>query len=834
MLRTKADRIRYVKKKPIAKSSFFLHDAKKPTRNPMTDPAPPSVSLVNPIPSQGHLLKPTKHYPGLFIVEPTPYSALKPVGNPQEVIPQEFVAAASIIQTFRVLSEAVLSYGAVFTPRLPKEPLREKPSLKVLQEFKGDLLKLEAEIKIAFGNKPPITFPKEFMQVFVQITTLLEQVEVLIQQAPPDEREPPAETPKAPLEVKQQIPTPPKENRQVPVGQPQVDTPQTPSPVREKELRLPSLGKEPEKPQIELPKLSVPLPEPKKAPPPMPNSPSPLNPVPVEAKEPPLRKDVEKPQLELPRPSVPFSAKPDQPSLPERPNPRSPEQPVFKETPMGPFPKAPLAQPPRQPSLPKEKAAVIENPKVLLQEKNPLEDLQKNIPILIQGLVKAMPQVPKPAADLTKQMEAFVRAPSIQVLVVPPPPLAKEANVPTFKGMPIDKPFIPNEILLPPKVLALEVPLIQKTYPNYFPTLPAKVPLPLNVPVPNIPLQRFPFEVPFVVGQKIVPHLEILMRTPPFSTEIPFAFIVPYTPQFPITTPTAEPVNLKKQISSEGEEDQIGEGELSIHLLTYVPDGETWYGDPFDEGAPDERPLRVLFLKRFGIGVYPVTNQQFVDFLNEQSKKGKIHLEDKGFIFSSDGQLLCQVKNGSIASDIEVEAHKRYLGFKAADSKESYPVICVTYHGAVAFCEAGGFRLPTEMEWEKAAAIQINEERKPVQKFRYGFSKDVIDVALANYGAKNVTEHSLDTQSTPVGFYNGKNIGMKEGHSFQTSNAVSPFGCYDMSGNLWEWTSTGEGGSRVVKGGCFQSSEKELRASARKWKKEESLDKFTGFRIALS
>ncbi len=790
----------------------------------MTDPVV-TVALVNPIPRSLHFYKAPPSYPGLFLVQPSPNAVMAPLGPVQDLQPSEYVAAAAIIQSFKVLSEAVLAYS----PTLPGQPALPKPSLKTLEEFKGALLKLQAEIKIAFENKPPTAFPKEFLSVFVQITALLEQVEVLIKQEPPN-TEKPVQTPQSPILRGES--TQPPQTPQSPVLRGESNQPtQTPQgPVSRGESNQPVLPRATPLPLgPNLQELALP-----NSPPPREKEPPILTP-----KQAPFLKEpfVQKPNQEptaLPRQEPILSpVKPEvgaqevkQPVVQQKELPKEVEiipRPILPSLPPGkPAPSTGNIPPPL-----KEGQPPTENP--------PLEELQKNIPILIQSLVKALPAAPKSAVNLQPQFESFIKEPVLtlltkEVLLPSPLPFASKAQI---KEQPPFQSPIRNEIIQPPKVFVAEPAVIQRTYPNYVPGIITPAPIKVAAPI-NVLALPLSFEVPFVVGNKIVPHMETVMRTPPFSTEIPFAFIVPYTPAFPIITSAPSPMKIKREVASEGEEDQVGEGEMSIQLLAYVPEGPTWYGDPFEEGAIDERPLRVLPLKKFAIGVYLVTNEQFVEFLNAESKNGKLHQGEKGFIFSAEGKLLCQVKNGNPASDIEVEAHKRYLGFKVTEGKESYPIICVTYFGAASFCESGGFRLPTEVEWEKAASIIVNEERNPTQKFRYGFSQDAIDASLASYGANNPKDHALDAQSTPVGFYNGKNICTKGGHTFPTSNAVSPFGCYDMSGNVWEWTTTADGENRIIKGGCFQSSEKELRASARAWKKEGSLDKFTGFRVAIS
>jgi len=286
------------------------------------------------------------------------------------------------------------------------------------------------------------------------------------------------------------------------------------------------------------------------------------------------------------------------------------------------------------------------------------------------------------------------------------------------------------------------------------------------------------------------------------------------------------------------------------HLIT-IEEGFSILGDTFGDNLENALPAKDVYLDRFDIGTYEVTNEQFAAWLNKAYSEDKIVVKSGGNILDHDGNLICKVYNKSPFSQIFFsENAAKNESFNVHPGKANYPVIMVTWYGADMFCKDHGGRLPTEAEWEKAAAMDPDA----LKKYRYGFGKNIIDRRWANYKDQDYPIHHEQVLTTEVGFYNGTNtlpLRADDTTVVQTQNAKSPFGAYDMSGNVWEWVSDwyssdinaikdmnpqgpSTGKQRVAKGGCYDSTADGVRAAERLALPPNHCDMYTGFRIAFS
>ena len=144
---------------------------------------------------------------------------------------------------------------------------------------------------------------------------------------------------------------------------------------------------------------------------------------------------------------------------------------------------------------------------------------------------------------------------------------------------------------------------------------------------------------------------------------------------------------------------------------------------------------------------------------------------------------------------------------------DDQPVIYVSWYEARLFCcwRGAGFRLPTEQEWEKAASWDAATGKKRTYPWEGDFES-----------ARCNTSESGSRKTTPVGSY---------------PNGVSPYGCEDMAGNVWEWTDSrwaGGSESRVLRGGSWLVGRGGARAACRVVGRPGSRGYDLGFRVVCS
>jgi formylglycine-generating enzyme required for sulfatase activity len=241
-----------------------------------------------------------------------------------------------------------------------------------------------------------------------------------------------------------------------------------------------------------------------------------------------------------------------------------------------------------------------------------------------------------------------------------------------------------------------------------------------------------------------------------------------------------------------------------------VPAGAFFMGCPKEDslGLDHEKPLRKFYLSGYKIGLLPVTNGLYYEFVKNTGKQAPDHW-----------------------------TKKPPLG---ANSK--HPVTFVSWQDAKAFCGwlstviQKHCTLPTEAQWEKAArggewldgdlSAKI-ENPLPQRKFPHG--NEIFKPNYGNFGG-------LEGGTTVVGIY---------------PEGAGPYGCLDLAGNVSEWcldtfapkslntmpyrdpVHLGKG-KKVLKGGSWRSEPAHLRCSNRYFYERTDKSYGIGFRVAIT
>ncbi len=263
-----------------------------------------------------------------------------------------------------------------------------------------------------------------------------------------------------------------------------------------------------------------------------------------------------------------------------------------------------------------------------------------------------------------------------------------------------------------------------------------------------------------------------------------------------------------------------GSGDVVPEMI-WIPAGYVRLG----QSGISDAPPHDVWVDGFWIGKYEVTNGEYAAFIAAGGYTTEAYWNPVGWDW--------RVAN-SITLPENWNSNTYHGG--GIPGNEGFPVNGVSWWEADAYCRWAGKRLPTEAEWEKAAKGPSPDT--PTYPWGEGISGQ-----QANYINSG---DPWDNNTTPVGFYDGRTY-----QGFQTIDSPSPYGLYDVAGNVWEWTSTKREAypydpddgrenppetwdecCRVFRGGSWNHITLDLRCAARFRSNPVSRSSSGGFRCA--
>ncbi|HYN84533.1 MAG TPA: SUMF1/EgtB/PvdO family nonheme iron enzyme [Pyrinomonadaceae bacterium] len=284
----------------------------------------------------------------------------------------------------------------------------------------------------------------------------------------------------------------------------------------------------------------------------------------------------------------------------------------------------------------------------------------------------------------------------------------------------------------------------------------------------------------------------------------------------------ARAAEVDETVADESVADDSQSSSASDARTVEVAGGEFVMGAVWDAFAYDnELPPHAVSVNPFRIARLLTTNEEYAEFVEEGGYQRREWWSEEGWTAREREAWECPLYWSRCA-----EGWRARRMFDEGELDARHPVVGVSWHEAEAYARFRGMRLPTEAEWEWAASWDAARgERR-----RYAWGDEEPDETLCNFG--------------------GRRWGTTEVGRFKAG--ASPVGCLDMTGNVWEWTSTEfagfpdfrpvpypeysevwfDGDHRVLKGGSWATRAPVLRTSFRNFFRRHFRIAFAGIRLA--
>ncbi|GAX61116.1 NTPase [Candidatus Scalindua japonica] len=300
---------------------------------------------------------------------------------------------------------------------------------------------------------------------------------------------------------------------------------------------------------------------------------------------------------------------------------------------------------------------------------------------------------------------------------------------------------------------------------------------------------------------------------------------------------------------------RIGDARKEVISLDEMPFCLVPKGD-FQMGEKEGLHRNDTLSHDFWISQYPVTQSQFQKFIDDSGyKKEEYWKEAKDVKIWQDGKV-----KGRWDDTFREGPYQFSIPFSLPD----HPVVGVTWYESLAFTRwlnevwknqgilPGDLivKLPTEAEWEKAIRggleIPIKKFMKPVNDM----NKIGVPTLEANTDPERIYPWGNEPD-TNCANYSDTGIGSTSAAGC-FSTGVTPYGCEEMSGNVWEWTRSiykeypyvpddgrenlneSKDSYRVIRGGCFNNISGFVRCAYRGGDNPDDGDDVIGFRLVFS
>jgi len=201
---------------------------------------------------------------------------------------------------------------------------------------------------------------------------------------------------------------------------------------------------------------------------------------------------------------------------------------------------------------------------------------------------------------------------------------------------------------------------------------------------------------------------------------------------------------------------------LGYETQVESPKSKVQSSSHYDFGFDNEKPAHQVFLQDFALDRAPVSNGDFLEFIRDGG------YQNFRWWFSEGWEVVNREEwRAPLYWELQYDQWmiRDFAGLHPVKSKGNEPVCHVSFFEASAFAKWAGKRLPTEAEWEKAAAF----DPKTRERRAFPWGDDQPDEPKAN-----LFENGLWAPAPIGSFPAGQNA----------------YGCQQMIGDVWEWTTS--------------------------------------------